>query len=111
MAHYTKQRFEQYIKVSNSGCWLWQRARNGQGYGVAVCCGKHWLAHRLATVLYRVKNHKHIDANVVLHSCDTPQCCNPKHLTIGTHKQNLDDAKSKGRWGTFKKNRIQKVDK
>ena len=106
MAHYDKQRFEQYVKVNPSGCWLWQRARNTSGYGVAVCCGRHWMAHRLACVLYRVKNYRHIDANVVLHSCDTPQCCNPKHLTIGTQRENMRDAKSKGRWGTFKKSRI-----
>jgi len=108
MAHYSQERFQQYIKVSHSGCWLWQRACNSQGYGVAVCCGRHWMAHRLACVLYRVKNYRHIASNVVLHRCDNPQCCNPKHLQIGTQRENMVDARVKGRWGTFKKSRIHK---
>ena len=105
VAHYTQQRFESYITVDpHTSCWLWQRACNTSGYGVAIHHNKHWLAHRLACVLYRVTNYQHIQSNVVLHRCDTPQCCNPQHLQIGTQRENMVDAKHKGRWGTFKKN-------
>lgn len=31
------------------------------------------------------------------HTCDNPPCCNPVHLFTGTRKENLDDAKRKGR--------------
>jgi hypothetical protein len=34
---------------------------------------------------------------VVMHSCDFPLCCNPKHLLVGTVKDNVLDKIKKGR--------------
>ena len=33
----------------------------------------------------------------VCHTCDTPPCCNPKHLWIGTQQDNTADRTAKGR--------------
>ena len=37
------------------------------------------------------------DRGWLLHTCDNPICCNPNHLVIGTHNDNMADKKAKGR--------------
>ena len=39
-----------------------------------------------------------------MHSCDNPICCNPKHLSKGTHKDNSDDKVRKNRHAFGEKN-------
>lgn len=32
-----------------------------------------------------------------MHTCDTPLCCNPRHLRLGTQAENIADMIAKGR--------------
>lgn len=79
------------------GCWPWQRATIPDGYGVVGREGNRvgtTLAHRLVAE----ETHGPIPAEVVvMHSCDNPPCCNPKHLIVGTIAANVADCEKKGR--------------
>lgn len=56
---------------------------------------KQYLAHRLSYA--EVNNVELVREQVVMHSCDVPNCFNPRHLSVGTHADNSRDKVSKGR--------------
>ena len=91
------QRFRSGVDTSGGGdaCHNWMKSCVGTGYGairergVTIRCNR--LAYELAHgVVLTTEQH-------VLHSCDNPRCCNPKHLFLGTPKTNSDDKIAKGR--------------
>lgn len=76
-------------------CWLWTAATNSSGYGCLRVRGVLLLAHR---VMWKLAHGRAAPVDrEVLHRCDTPACVRPSHLWIGTHAQNMADAKRKGR--------------
>ena len=83
---------------TGDGCWLWTGGLNRDGYG-QLRVGEFGMlqAHQIAYLLH----HGDIPAGrVVMHAtCDNPRCCNPDHLVLGTQRQNMRDASSKGRLG------------
>ena len=86
-----------WSKVSVAGpddCWLWQGAIDKDGYGFFTLRGTVLRAHRVA---YRDRVGAIPTGKMILHSRDTPGCCNPAHLWPGTAKDNTDDMMAKGR--------------
>lgn len=78
-------------------CWEWQGSRSNLGYGAVAVRGTGYGptgAHRVA---YGIANGGIPDGMYVCHSCDNPPCCNPNHLFVGTHRDNMRDMDEKGR--------------
>lgn len=78
-------------------CWIWRGASDGQGYGAMRVNSLKRKAHRLAFSFYNQTTIP--DGLVVRHTCDTPMCVNPRHLLLGTQKDNVADRKNRGREG------------
>jgi hypothetical protein len=111
MAHVGRKRLDPVQNwwskvVVGEGCWMWTAGTDRDGYGkFAIGHGKqdqtHTRAHRFA---YELLVGPIPDGMVVMHSCDTPACVNPDHLSVGTPLDNNDDKVAKGRhaklWGT-----------
>lgn len=84
-----------YLIDDCSGCWLWQKAIGGTGYGaIQLAAGVTGKAHRVS---WELANGPVPTGLNVLHECDTPRCVNPKHLFVGTVADNSNDMVSKGR--------------
>lgn len=75
-------------------CWPWLGTITNLGYGQFKSNGVLWRAHRL---IYTIVNGDIPPEMVVRHMCDNRRCCNPSHLEIGTHEDNMRDAKERNR--------------
>lgn len=87
----------QSIPEPNSGCWLWLRGKPkliAKSYGRLQDGGVKQGAHRVSWLVF---NGPIPDGLCVLHKCDTPSCVNPKHLLLGTLRDNSRDMVAKGR--------------
>lgn len=78
-------------------CWIWTGPTlHGYGRLIVKRDGKrrHWRAHRLSFLTFTGIDPKGL---MVCHRCDNPSCINPKHLFLGTAKDNAEDRERKGR--------------
>ncbi len=91
---------------SKSQCWLWTGSKDKDGYGYFTVGSSTRKAHRVA---YLLANKSLPQGLCICHSCDTPACCNPRHLWAGSNKENCVDAVRKGRTLTGTRNRKAKL--
>lgn len=94
------ERFWEKVAVKGTeDCWELTASVDECGYGKLNVGGSRWeRAHRLS---YQICKGDIPKGERVCHSCDNPGCCNPKHLWLGSHQENMTDMAKKGRsWGT-----------
>lgn len=92
------QRF--WSKVDKKGhdeCWPWLGIKNKKGYG-QFNLNPERRAATASRLAWELHNGRLVpDGLFILHSCDNPPCCNPAHLSPGTHTQNMRDSWLRGR--------------
>lgn len=76
-------------------CWPWAGTINTNGYG-HFSAGSRGQTHIASRVAWFLANGRQPQESVC-HSCDNPPCCNPAHLWVGTHDQNMKDMQRKAR--------------
>lgn len=81
-------------------CWPWVGIRRPDGYGVCPYFYSHRDIYREVSTHRQAMRFSMMAVPVgymVMHSCDNPPCCNPRHLRFGTAKDNAADRLSRGR--------------
>lgn len=83
----------------DTGCIEWLGA-TALGYGLVNRRIKKG-ARRITRSVHRLAYQEYVgeipEGLLVCHHCDNRKCINPKHLFLGTHKDNADDRQNKGR--------------
>jgi hypothetical protein len=88
-------------------CWNWKGYKNEDGYGRTWINDCGYYAHRVIYDLVypniiTLSAPKNTDeTGFILHTCDNPSCCNPKHLWVGNCSENIADKVKKGRSADF----------
>lgn len=97
-----------WAKVERHGkdeCWPWiGKAKADAGYGRIDIWGEkgvyaprvaYLIAHPKSISLRAPKDRR--SAQFIRHRCDNPSCCNPRHLLLGTHDENMRDKVKRNR--------------
>ena len=87
---------EKVVRNENN-CWIFIGHQTEFGYGTIKVGGKFGKPQQAHREVY-----KHFKGEIplglfVCHTCDNPPCCNPDHLFLGTHQDNMNDMKLKNR--------------
>ncbi len=81
--------------IINNECWeCISHCKIKSGYVIIKRNYKSIYMHRY---VYELHNGEISNGLHVLHKCDNRSCINPKHLFLGTHQDNMEDKKIKGR--------------
>ena len=101
------QRFWSKVDSAPSECcWEWTAGKDKDGYGRFRLNKQLSLAHRLA---YTLTKGEIPNGLIMRHTCDNPACCNPGHLILGTHADNMADKVQRNRQAKGEKHYASKL--
>ena len=93
-----------------SGCWECQGYAVAGGYiQISVGSRAHppYRRKRAHVAAWEEANGRAVPQGLeVMHACDNPRCCNPAHLSVGTHRDNILDSIRKGRFNAFGRQKL-----
>jgi len=96
---------------SDSGCWIPENKLPSTSGYISIKFAGFCKLHRLMYYYYNGMTHftpnewQNLNkGKVVMHSCDTPACVNPAHLSLGTQLDNIRDRVMKGRSAYYESN-------
>jgi hypothetical protein len=92
-------RVNMHVVIDENGCHLFNGHLDECGYGRISRDGKLIRVHR---EVWKLHHPDQEITGVIMHSCDTPNCVNPDHLSHGTQADNIADMVAKGRRVTVK---------
>jgi hypothetical protein len=80
------------VMVDDNGCWLWSGAFSGSGYGQIREGSRSDGTRRVRHV--HIVMWEHFEGPVpdgleLDHLCRVRECCNPGHLELVTHQENM----------------------
>ena len=102
--------FELCEPVPESGCWIWLRAWNPDGYGKCTTKVNGELFQRKAHRFVYEQLVGPIPEDMVLcHRCNTRICVDPDHLYVGTQRQNIQQAVKQFRKGKLSREEAQYI--
>lgn len=90
------------VRIPELGpCWEWNGTIGTGGYG-QLAVGKqsstgNWLPFTASRAAHEAWTGPIPESLSVLHRCDNRPCINPKHLFLGTTRDNAEDMVAKGR--------------
>lgn len=82
------------IPDDREGCWKWQDCPTSGGYAQYRVGNRKIRVHRYS---YQIFKGPILAGLLVCHTCDNPMCVNPRHLFLGSEKDNTQDMIRKGR--------------
>jgi hypothetical protein len=93
--------------VPPSTCWLWTASVSDKGLPYFQYNKRKLIAYRLVYWLTHPEFDIENTRMIIRHKCmdengqhtDNPLCCNPAHMEVGTHRDNMNDMMLRGRKG------------
>lgn len=79
-------------------CWPYTGSLGSSGYGRISLGGRGSKQIGAHVAAWQEANGRQVPPGLeVRHACDNRVCCNPAHLSVGTRRDNMQDAVARGR--------------